>query len=60
MSVPTGAEPLCETGRPAAMGHAGGDPVNACENTVEATLAGLRSRRREDIKEASLYDLLTS
>ena len=36
-------EPLCEDDRPAAMGHAGGDPINACENTVEATISGIRS-----------------
>ncbi|XP_023338331.1 uncharacterized protein LOC111708868 isoform X3 [Eurytemora carolleeae] len=36
-------EPMCEDDRPRILGHAGGDPVRACENTVEATRAGLEA-----------------
>lgn len=31
----------CENDDTITMGHAGGDPVNFCENTVEATVSGL-------------------
>jgi len=31
----------CESDETIVMGHAGGDPVNFCENTVEATVSGL-------------------
>ena len=34
---------MCEDDRPRILGHAGGDPVRACENTVEATRAGLEA-----------------
>jgi len=34
-------EPLCEDDRPRVMGHAGGNPITACENTIEATFAGI-------------------
>ena len=34
---------MCEDDRPRILGHAGGDPVRACENTIEATRAGLEA-----------------
>jgi len=37
----TDDEPLCEEDRPLVMGHAGGNIVNSCENTYQATVLGI-------------------